>query len=157
LSFLSDILGTGISGIMDGASSIIDQFVTDPDKKLEASLKLKDLEYQSKVLALDAKKAELENTANAREMYQKDSSLQKTFAIVFLVGYLIITGFLIYSIFFSDVFRDMANWEVALISTVFTAMSTKVNTIVDFLFGGSQSGDESAKNVNKILNLDKTS
>jgi len=151
MSFLSDIVGSGISGIMSGASGIIDQFVTDPDKKLEASLKLKDLEYQSKVLEFDTKKAELENTASARDMYEKDSSLQKIFAIVFLVGYLLLTAFIIVFVFNKVVGNEMENWKVALISTIFTAMSTKVNTICDFLFGGSQSGDESAKNISKIM------
>lgn len=155
MSFLSDIVGTGISGIMDGASGIIDQFVTDPDKKLEAGLKLKDLEYQSKVLELDTKKAELENTANARQMYEKDSSLQKIFAIVFLVGYLLLTVFILIFVFNRVVGNSMENWTVALISTIFTAMSTKVNTICDFLFGGSQSGDESAKNISKIMESKK--
>lgn len=152
MSFLSDVVGSGISGIMSGASGIIDQFVTDPDKKLEANLELKRLDFQAKELELDTKKAELENTANARAMYQKDSSLQKIFAIVFLAGYLVLTGFIIYAIFFSEVFRYMQNWEVALISTIFTAMSTKVNTITDFLFGGSQSGDDSAKNISDLMN-----
>lgn len=151
MSFLSDAVGSGISGIMSGASGIIDQFVTDPDKKLEANLKLKELDYQAKVLELDTKKAELENTANARQMYEKDSSLQKTFAIVFLVGYLLLTAFILVFVFNKMVGNTMENWKVALISTIFTAMSTKVNTICDFLFGGSQSGDNSAKNIGKIM------
>lgn len=152
MSILSDIVGSGISGILDGASGIIDQFVTDPDKKLEASLKLKELEYQQRVLELDTKKAELDNTANARDMYKKDSSLQKVFAIVFLVGYLALTTFIIFFVFNKVVGNEMDNWKVALISTIFTAMSTKVNTITDFLFGGSQSGDDSAKNISDIMN-----
>jgi hypothetical protein len=152
MSILSDVVGSGISGIMNGATGIIDQFVTDPDKKLEANLELKRLDFKAKELELETKTAELENTANARDMYKKDSSLQKVFAIVFLTGYLLLTGFIIYAIFFSGVFQDMVNWEVALISTIFTAMSTKVNTITDFLFGGSQSGDDSAKNISNLMN-----
>lgn len=151
MSVLSDIVGSGIEGILNGASGIIDQFVTDPDKKLEATLQLKELDYQSKVLALDTKKAELSNTANARDMYKKDSSLQKIFAIVFLCGYLALTGFIIYFVFGKVVGNELDNWKVALISTIFTAMSTKVNTICDFLFGGSQSGDDSAKEISTIM------
>jgi len=155
MSFLSDIVGSGISGIMSGASGIIDQFVTDPDKKLEANLKLKELEYQSKVLELDTKRAELENTANARKMYEKDSSLQKIFAVIFLVGYLLITIAMVVTVFgwFNvGIGQEMNTVQSSLITMVFTSMSNKVNTIVDFLFGGSQSGDESAKNISKIMN-----
>ena len=151
MSALSDIVGSGITGILNGASGIIDQFVTDPDKKLEANLKLKELDYQSKVLSLDAKKAEFENTADAREMYQKDSSLQKIFSIVFLVGYLLLTAFILFFVFSKVATNTMENWKVALISTIFTAMSSKVNTICDFLFGGSQAGDNSAKDISNIM------
>jgi len=152
MSFLSDMVGSGVEGILSGASGIIDQFVTDPDKKLEAGIKLKELELDKKVLELDTKKAEFENTASAREMYEKDSSLQKIFAIVFLAGYLALTAFIIFFIFSKVAGNTMENWKVALISTIFTAMSSKVNTICDFLFGGSQAGDKSAKNISDIMN-----
>lgn len=154
MSTLSDMVGSGVEGILKGASGIISQFVTDPDKKLEATLQLRQLEFKSKELELDTKKAELENTANAREMYQKDSSLQKVFAIIFLVGYLLITVAMVVTVFgWFDVGigQEMNTIQSSLITMVFTSMSNKVNTIIDFLFGGSQSGDDSAKNIKDML------
>ena len=83
----------------------------------------------------------LEDRVSARRMYEKDSSLQKVFALVFLGGYLVISGLLVWMIlsFITEaVSFEAPAWLVSLISTVFGAMSAKVNTIVDFLFGGSQ-------------------
>ncbi|MCP4320450.1 MAG: hypothetical protein GY787_01045 [Alteromonadales bacterium] len=44
MKFLKDLVSGGIEGIVGGADKIIDNFVADPNKKLEAKLALKELE-----------------------------------------------------------------------------------------------------------------
>ena len=40
---------------------------------------------------------------------------------------------------------DLGEFEISFISTIFGAMSAKVNTIIDFFFGGSSSKNEQTK------------
>ena len=67
-----------------------------------------------------------------------DNKLQKSFAVVFLVGYFVVSGLLLYGVFMAAIYKiQFDNYLVGIVTAIFTAMSTKVNTIVDFLFGGS--------------------
>ena len=40
---------------------------------------------------------------------------------------------------------ELSDYEIGFISTVFGAMSAKVNTIVDFFFGGSANKNDKTK------------
>lgn len=89
---------------------------------------------------LEAFKLEVQDRSRASELYQKDSLLQKIFAVVFLTGYICVTLVLLWGVYQSakmDI--SFKNEEVAIVTMVFTAMSTKVATVTDFLFGGSMS------------------
>ena len=43
-------------------------------------------------------------------------------------------------------FYNLGEFEISFISTIFGAMSAKVNTVVDFFFGGSSKKNEQVKN-----------
>lgn len=148
--WLGKLIGNSAGEIVGKVGETVDRFVTTDQERAEAKLKLQELELEFKKLEMDAEQAYLEDRESAREMYMKDSSLQKLFAMTFLVGYLIITGVMMYLamswIGMTDA-PDVPMWAVSLISTVFGAMSSKVNTIVDFLFGGSQGERESHKEI----------
>ncbi len=152
---VKDVVEGGVKGILGSFGNIVSKFKADPTKVAELEVDLKQLDVEGQRLGVEVDKALAQDRESARRMYDKDSSLQKIFALMFLGGYLTVSGFLIYAIFFSDKFKGMENWEVALVSTVFTAMSTKVNTICDFLFGGSKSGDDSSRSISKILKIKK--
>ena len=70
-----------------------------------------------------------------------DSKLQRVFAITFLVGYIIMTLVMLYGAYIIGIQNiKLENYLVALVTSIFTAMSSKVGTVTDFLFGGSVGG-----------------
>jgi hypothetical protein len=144
-SWIANALGNSASEIITSVKDTVDEFNLSGEEKQQFQIKMKEVELKFQKLQMEMELSYMKDRQSAREMYMKDSSLQKIFAIVFLSGYLMITGFLIYWIFaqISGTSFDMPQWALMLISSIFTAMSTKVNTIVDFLFGGSKSKDDS--------------
>jgi hypothetical protein len=100
-------------------------------------------------LQLEEQKLKLSDKDSARAMYAKDSSLQKIFAIMFLLAYMGLTGWLMYLVMTGKI-RDISTYEANLLGIIWGAMSSKVNTITDFLFGGSQSEKDS-----KIMDMKK--
>jgi len=141
-SWLGDVIGNSGSEIVSSVGETIDRFVTTDEDRERARLATAEIELKFKRLELDAETAYLQDRQSARDLYKHDSSLQKMFAMTFLVGYVGITGSLLYVVLGwlgMTTVPEVPAWAVSLISTVFGAMSSKVNTIVDFLFGGSQS------------------
>lgn len=140
-SWLGDMIGNSAGEIIEKTGETVDRFITTDQERQEWELAKQELQLKFRGLEMEADKRLLEDRMSAREMYEKDSSLQKVFAIIFLGGYLLISGLLVYLVisFLADAVQfEAPAWLVSLISTVFGAMSAKVNTIVDFLFGGSQ-------------------
>jgi hypothetical protein len=81
---------------------------------------------------------EIGDRKDARDMFKSDSSLQKIFAITFLIGYLILTavaGWMVYVITVKNL--HVPEWAIGFVGTIYGAMSAKVSTITDFLFGSS--------------------
>jgi hypothetical protein len=78
---------------------------------------------------------EVADRKSARTMFSDDSLIQKVLAIIFTCAYF----FLSYVMFRYFVINtlELSDYEIGFISTVFGAMSSKVNTIIDFFFGGS--------------------
>jgi len=148
MSWLSEAIGGSAGEIIKSVGEVADKFITTDQDRILWETKKSELSFQFKKLEFDVEESLLKDKQSAREMYKKDSSLQKSFALVFLSGYIILTCFIIYAMF-SKSLPPMENWQVALISSVFTAMSTKVNTIVDFLFGASHKEEEN----NQIKNI----
>lgn len=102
------------------------------------------LEHDFKVIAEnhehDIEKAFIADRQDARAMYKHDDKLQKVFSIVFLVGYILITFVFLYGVYQMTINKIEFDGEaIAIVTMLFTAMSNKINTIVDFLFGGSKS------------------
>ena len=93
---------------------------------------------------LDAEKEafakEVEDRKSARDMYKDDAFIQKILATLFTVAYFGIT-FVMFSYFVTKSL-DLGEFEISFISTIFGAMSSKVNTIIDFFFGGSAKKQE---------------
>ena len=80
---------------------------------------------------------EADEKANARSMYSTDNSMQKAYALTFLIAYLGLTAWLIYAIINGSI-EDVNQFETGLIGSIWGAMSAKVNTITDFFFGASE-------------------
>lgn len=124
---LSDIVGKLISK----APEILDELVTTKEEKQAFYLELEQLSARDR--------------EDARSMYKDDSSLQRIYAMVFLVSYiLLLVGMLalIYTVAInSGVVAEysLPDWAQMFLSSVFGAMTAKVGTITDFLFGASKS------------------
>ena len=76
-------------------------------------------------------------------MYKDDAIIQKVLATMFTAAYFGLT----YTMFRYFVLNELelSDYEIGFISTVFGAMSAKVNTIVDFFFGGSANKNDKTK------------
>lgn len=88
-------------------------------------------------------KLSVEDRQNARELYKHDNQMQKVFAYGFGGAYILVTLTMIWmawNLATADV--ELNEFFITIISTVFGAMSSKVNTIADFLFGTSLNKDK---------------
>ena len=131
---INNILGGILGKVVDNAEGILDKVITTDKERDEAKLQLR------KVL-LDAEKEafakEVEDRKDARDLYKDDAIIQKILATLFTVAYFGIS-FVMFQHFVEGSI-DMGEFEISFISTIFGAMSAKVNTIIDFFFGGSSS------------------
>ena len=114
--------------------------IVDNAERDEAKLALKKL-------LLDAEREafakEVEDRKSARDMYKDDAIIQKVLATLFTVAYFGIT-FVMFNYFVTKSI-ELGEFEISFISTIFGAMSAKVNTNIDFFFGGSSKKNEQSK------------
>ena len=142
-----DIIKVGgklATGNIGGAISEVGQLLqekADEDEKVNELLY--EFELQKIEFALEEQELLLKDKADARAMYKEDSGLQKTFAITFLVCYILLTILMLFGFYQIGVKEvKIANYVVAFVTSVYTGMSMKVNTIVEFLFGSSLSSNK---------------
>lgn len=112
------------AGLLGAVSKMIDESKLTPEDKAQAHSQLVEL-YN----------LEVEDRKSARLLYSSDSSVQKILATVFTVAYFVLS-FIMFKYFVEEDI-DLGEFEISFISTIFGAMSAKVNTVVDFFFGGS--------------------
>lgn len=149
-NFFTKIFAGGATGIITGIADTADRFIQTPEEKAIFKLEVMNYEMEMKRLIMQGEQEYAKDRQNAREMYMKDSSLQKIFAIVFLVGYIFLSTsmvVIVFGFFGVGLGSNMEPFQASLISMVFTAMSTKINTITDFLFGGSKKQDDSGEKI----------
>ena len=134
---INNLVGGLFGKIVDNAEGILDKVITTDKERDEAKLALKKL-------LLDAEREafakEVEDRKSAREMYKDDAIIQKVLATLFTVAYFGIT-FVMFNYFVTKTI-ELGEFEISFISTIFGAMSAKVNTIIDFFFGGSSKKNE---------------
>lgn len=121
-----------IKSLVGQASTIIDEVVTTDEEREQLKQQFKKVvqDHEKDMFAL-----EVQDRKSARTMFSDDSIIQKVLAIIFTCAYF----FLSYTMFKYFVMNTLvlSDYEIGFISTVFGAMSSKVNTIIDFFFGGS--------------------
>jgi len=128
MQMFKNILGK----LVGQASEIIDEVVTTDEERLALKQKFEEVvqNHEKEMYAL-----EVEDRKSARNLFADDSIIQKVLAIIFTAAYF----FLSYTMFKYFVMNtlELSDYEIGFISTVFGAMSSKVNTIIDFFFGAS--------------------
>ena len=126
-----------IKSLIGNASSILDEVITTDEERAAAKQKLEELlkTHEKEMFEL-----EVEDRKSARTMYSDDASIQKVLATVFTVAYFALS-FIMFRYFVTGDL-NLGEFEISFISTIFGAMSAKVNTVVDFFFGGSHGKKE---------------
>ena len=134
---IGKFIGGLFGKVVDNAEGILDQIITTDKERDEAK-------HALKRLLLDAEKQafakEVEDRKSARDMYKDDALIQKILATLFTAAYFGLS-FMMFKVF---VMKDLnlGEFEISFISTIFGAMSAKVNTVVEFFFGGSSKKNE---------------
>ena len=118
--------------IVDNAEGILDKVVTTDKERDEAKLALRRLLLEAEA---EAFAKEVEDRKSARDMYKDDAFIQKVLATLFTAAYFGLSFMMFRYFVMGDI--EMGEFEISFISTIFGAMSAKVNTVVDFFFGGS--------------------
>ncbi len=121
-----------LKSLVGQASTIIDDVVTTDEERLKLKNEFEKViqDHEKDMFAL-----EVQDRDSARTMFIDDSFIQKILAIIFTCAYF----FLSYTMFKFFVLNtlELSDYEIGFVSSVFGAMSSKVNTIIDFFFGGS--------------------
>ena len=129
---IGNIVGSLFSKVVDNAEGILDKVITTDKERDEAKLALRRLLLDAET---EAFKQEVEDRKSARNMYKDDAFIQKILATLFTAAYFGLS-FMMFRVFvLGDI--NLGEFEISFISTIFGAMSAKVNTVVDFFFGGS--------------------
>ena len=132
-----NIIGNIFGKVVENADEILDEVITTEEERAEAKYKLKQLLHQREKEIFEL---EVDDRKNARSLYTSDAIIQKILATLFTVAYFGIT-FVMFSYFVTKNI-NLGEFEISFISTIFGAMSSKVNTIIDFFFGGSSKPKE---------------
>ena len=121
-----DVVGDFVpdAGLLGAVGKMIDASQMTPQEKQYAQVQLTSL-YE----------LEVEDRKSARFLYSSDSTVQKILAVVFTVAYFLLSYIMFRYFIEEDI--SLGEFEIGFISTIFGAMSAKVNTVVDFFFGGS--------------------
>ena len=134
---ISSLVGGLFGKVLDNAEGILDKVITTDKERDEAKLALKSIMLEAE---REAFAKEVEDRKDARDMYKDDAIIQKILATLFTVAYFGIT-YVMFNYFVNKTI-DLGEFEISFISTIFGAMSAKVNTIIDFFFGGSSKKNE---------------
>jgi len=134
---IQNILGGLFGKVLDNAEGILDKVITTDKERDEAKLAIKSVMLEAE---REAFAKEVEDRKDARDLYKDDAVIQKVLATLFTVAYFGIT-YVMFNYFVNKTI-DLGEFEISFISTIFGAMSAKVNTIIDFFFGGSSNKNE---------------
>ena len=134
---IGKLVGGLFSTVVENAEGILDKVITTDKERDEAKLALKRLLLEAEQ---EAFKQEVEDRKSARDMYKDDAIIQKILATLFTIAYFGLS-FMMFRYFVTGDL-ELGEFEISFISTIFGAMSAKVNTVVDFFFGGSSKKNE---------------
>tara|TARA_R110001592_G_scaffold75852_7_gene229511 strand:+ start:156 stop:575 length:420 start_codon:yes stop_codon:yes gene_type:complete len=134
---VNKMLGGLFGKLVENAEGILDEIITTDEEREKVKLEIKKIMLDAE---REAFTKEVEDRKSARDMYRDDAIIQKILATMFTLAYFGLT----YVMFRYFVLKDvvLGDYEIGFISTTFGAMSAKVNTIVDFFFGGSSKNNQ---------------
>lgn len=129
---INKLLGGLFGKVVENAEGILDEVITTDEEREKVKLELKKIILEAE---REAFAKEVEDRKDARSLYKDDAFIQKILAGLFTIAYFVLTYIMFqYFVLHTVVLTE---YEIGFISTTFGAMSAKVNTIIDFFFGGS--------------------
>ena len=134
---IGNVLGGLFGKVVENAEGILDKVITTDKERDEAKLAIKSILLEAEK---EAFAKEVEDRKSARDMYKDDAIIQKILATLFTIAYFGLS-FMMFRYFVTGDL-ELGEFEISFISTIFGAMSAKVNTVVDFFFGGSSKKNE---------------
>ena len=134
---IGKFIGGLFGKVVENAEGILDKVITTDKERDEAKLALRRLLLEAET---EAFKQEVEDRKSARDMYKDDALIQKILATLFTIAYFGLSFMMFRFFVLGDI--NLGEFEISFISTIFGAMSAKVNTVVDFFFGGSSKKNE---------------
>jgi len=134
---IGKFIGGLFGKVVDNAEGILDKVITTDKERDEAKLALRRLLLEAETEAFNK---EVEDRKSARDMYKDDAFIQKVLATLFTAAYFGLSFMMFRFFVMKDI--SLGEFEISFISTIFGAMSAKVNTVVDFFFGGSSKKNE---------------
>ena len=134
---IGNFIGGLFGKVVDNAEGILDKVITTDKERDEAKIALRRLLLEAET---EAFRQEVEDRKSARDMYKDDALIQKILATLFTVAYFGLSFMMFRFFVMGDL--NLGEFEISFISTIFGAMSAKVNTVVDFFFGGSSKKNE---------------
>ena len=134
---IGNLVSSLFSKVVENAEGILDKVITTDKERDEAKLALKQLLLEAE---REAFAKEVEDRKDARDLYKDDAVIQKILATLFTVAYFGFSFMMFRFFVLGDV--NLGEFEISFVSTIFGAMSAKVNTVVDFFFGGSSKKNE---------------
>ena len=134
---IGKFIGGLFGKVVENAEGILDKVITTDKERDEAKLSIRRLLLDAET---EAFKQEVEDRKSARDMYKDDALIQKILATLFTIAYFGLS-FMMFRYFVTGDL-NLGEFEISFISTIFGAMSAKVNTVVDFFFGGSSKKNE---------------
>jgi hypothetical protein len=146
----------------DGAADIVDRFVTNPQEKQAALEALREFTLDEQREAFKKDQAILADRQSARGMASVHGKLQKTFALVFLIGFLalVVAEFAFVGLIVSWELKGTAplsDWAKTLIASLLSGvlgyMVSMIKEITGFLFGGSAGGDDVAAQLGEAIKI----
>ena len=138
---IKNLVGGLFSTVVENAEGILDKVITTDKERDEAKLAIKRVLLEAEQQAF-AK--EVEDRKSARDMYKDDAIIQKILATLFTIAYFGLSFMMFRFFVLGDI--NLGEFEISFISTIFGAMSAKVNTVVDFFFGGSSKKNQEQNN-----------
>ena len=138
---IGNLIGSLFSKVVNNAEGILDKVITTDKERDEAKLALKQLLLEAE---REAFAKEVEDRKSARDMYKDDAIIQKILATLFTIAYFGLSFMMFRYFVMGDL--ELGEFEISFISTIFGAMSAKVNTVVDFFFGGSSKKNQEQNN-----------
>ena len=153
MSWITDLIGGSGAKIIDSITSGVKKFITTDQDRMAFDLEVQKIQIEFTKMQMEAEEKRLEDVKNARDMYDKDNSMQKLFSIVFLTGYILLTAFMLWMIvgWVGGNKIVVPDWCVALISTIYGTISTKISTIIDFFFGSSKGSHDKDDAISKVM------